>query len=138
MEVSKGEFPLSCTPGEVKKSDQDFNFDQTLLLRKFDFFNLKSSDLTLQYNYYRVEEQLDNSSATLLVLNNIEFDYYTAYNVNTYVKSLAIHPYPMSKSLYYTFKRGLSEETKEKIRAMAKNNELNTQIELYDFLKPSD
>lgn len=135
------------TENEVKRFLDGINYkalkialtdEQLISLRKLDYFNLKKSDIDLRYDYDRAGEQLDNISATLFVLNNIEFDYYTAYSINNYVNGLANHHYPWINELYYYVKRYLSDEAKEKIRYIAKNDERSNEIELYDFLKSSD
>lgn len=109
--------------------------EQLIQLKELGFFELKKDDIDLRYDYEKAGEQLSNISATLLVLNNIEFDYYTVYNLNEYVKGLAEHSYPWVNQLYNKLKESLSDEAKRQIRDVAKNNEQDNEIELNSFLK---
>ena len=104
-------------------------------LIKLGYFDLKKSSISLTYSYDDVGKQQRYISATVLVLNNIEYDYNIVCSLNKYVADLASHGYPWTQALYNNLKKHLSEEAKEKIRVIAKDNFKGKEIELNDFLK---
>jgi len=91
------------------------------LLNQLNFFNLKKLEIDLRYDYERAGRQLDDISATLLILNNIEFDYSLVNKLNDYVKGLAEHHYPWINQLYYEIKANLSDKALIQIQNVAKD-----------------
>lgn len=132
------------TDNEIKRFLADIDYkalknvpmnEQIEALKELGYFNLKKTDIELQYDYNRVDQQLYNISATLLVLNNIEYDHDIMRKLNDYVKGLATHHYPLTNQLYYYLRNHLSSETKEKIQTQNDKYRYNNQIELHDLLK---